>query len=60
MRITEEMVFAAASQWADKHGKNPDMVASSVLDAIAVLKETFSGDKYMDELEKLYLKYAAG
>lgn len=58
MPTTEEAVYAAARLRASCRGENEAMAAVKALEAVAILKETLSGDKYQEALEKLYLEYS--
>lgn len=59
MRITEEDVLTAADQWAAKNGESHVQVKATALELMSAYKTSLSGDKYMEELEKLYRQYRA-
>lgn len=59
MRITEDAVIKAAVQWAERRGTNATKASADALQQIGVLRTSFTGEQYMDQLEQLYRQYTA-
>jgi len=55
--INVHLVVQTAREWAAKSKQSEAMVAADALAEICRLRDKYKGEKYQEELAKLYRKY---